>query len=66
MACIWLCDVLYESGDVVHIAVEGYDYDDEDAKILEESLSTSIAGPSDAPIFNLEIENVLKKSAKSS
>ena len=52
---------------VVHIAIEGYNYgeeDDEDEVTFEEKLATSVPGPNNTTVFNLEIENELKKVRK--
>ena len=62
-----VCDVLYKSDGVAHIAVEDYDYDvedHEDEEMFEEGLVISIPEPNDAPAFNLERE-CAQKSAKS-
>ena len=61
-----MCDALYSSDGVVHIAVKNYNHDEEDDENIEifEVLATSIPEPNDAPVFNLEIENVLKKVKK--
>ena len=62
-----VCDVLYSSDGVVHIAVEDYNHheeDDEDKEIFREGPATSVFELNDALVFNLDIENVLKKVRK--
>ena len=62
-----VCDVLYKNRSVTHIAGEGYD-DDQDEEMYEEGFGivTPTIASNEVPVFNLEIENVLKKVAESS
>ena len=56
-----MCEILYNSDGVVHIAAEDYDYDenqDEDEEIFKEGLAASMPGTNDAPAFNFEMENI--------
>ena len=58
MAYICLRVIFYKSDGVVHIAVNDYDYDEEDnedEEIFKEDLAVSIPGPNDVPVLNLEI-----------
>ena len=60
-----VCDVLYKSRSVPHIAGEDYD-DDQDEEMHEEGFGivTPTIASIEVPVFNLEIENVLKKVQK--
>ena len=60
-----VCDVLYKNRSVTHIAGEDYD-DDQDEEMYEESFGsvTPTIALNEVPVFNLEIENVLKKVRK--
>ena len=58
-----VCDVMYKNRGVTHIAGEDYDYDD-----AQDEEGFGIVIPSTAsnevPVFNVEIEKVLKKVPK--
>ena len=67
MVCIWLCDVLYKNRSVTDIAGEDYDYDDDqDEKMYEEGYGIVIpaTASNEVPVFNVEIEKVLRKVRK--
>ena len=58
---------LYKNRSVTHIAGEDYDYDDDQNKeIFEQGFGIVIPGTAsnEVLVFNLEIENVLKKVRK--
>ena len=62
-----VCDVLYKNRSVTHIAGEDYDYDnDQDKEMYEEGFGIVIPGAAsnEVPVFNVEIEKVLKKVQK--
>ena len=62
-----VCDVLYKNRNVTHIAGEGYDYDDDqDEEMYKEGFGIVIpaTASNEVPVFNAEIENVLKKMRK--
>ena len=60
-----VCDVLYKNRSVTHIAGEEYD-DDQDEEMYEEGFAivTPTIASNKVPVFNLEIENLLKKVRK--
>ena len=60
-----VCDVLYKNRSVTHVAGEDYD-DDQDEEMYEEGFGivTPTIASNEVPVFNLEIENVLKKVRK--
>ena len=60
-----VCDVLYKNRSVTHIAGEDYD-DDKDEEMYEEGFGivTLTIASNEVPVFNIEIENVLKKVRK--
>ena len=60
-----VCDVLYKNRSVTHIAGEDYD-DDQDEEMYEEGFGivTPTIASNKVPVFNLEIENVLRKVRK--
>ena len=60
-----VCDVLYKNRSVTHIAGEDYD-DDQDEEMYKEGFGivTPTIASNEVPVFNLEIENVLKKVRK--
>ena len=60
-----VCDVLYKNRSVTHIAGEDYD-DDKDEEMYEEGFGivTPTIASNEVPVFNIEIENVLKKVRK--
>ena len=60
-----VCDVLYKNRSVTHIAGEDYD-DDKDEEMYEEGFGivTLTIASNEVPVFNIEIENVLKKMRK--
>ena len=57
-----VCDVLYKNRSVTFIAGKDYD-DDQDEEMYEEGfgIATPTIASNEIPVFNLEIENVLKK-----
>ena len=60
-----VCDVLYKNRSVTHIAGEDYN-DDQEEEMYEEGFGivTPTIASNEVPVFNLEIENVLKKVQK--
>ena len=60
-----VCDVLYKNRSVTHIAGEDYD-NDQDEEMYEEDFGivTPTIASNEVPVFNLEIENVLKRVRK--
>ena len=62
-----VCDGLYKNRTVTHIAGEDYDYDDDqDEEMYEDGFGIVIPATASnkALVFNVEIENVLKKVRK--
>ena len=60
-------DVLFKNRSVTHIAVEDYNYDDDrDEEMYEQGFGIVIpaTASSEIPLFNVEIEKVLKKVQK--
>ena len=60
-------DILYKSRSVTHIADEDYDYDDDqDEEMYEEGFGIVIPAiaSNEVPVFDVKIENVLKKRRK--
>ena len=60
-----VCNVLYKNRSVTHIADKDYG-NDQDKKIYEESFGivTPTIALNEVPVFNVEIENVVKKVRK--
>ena len=65
MVCTWLYVMYYTKKSVTLIAGEDYD-DDQDEKMYEEGFGivTPTIASNEVPVFNLELENVLKKVRK--
>lgn len=60
-----VCDILYKSRSVAYAAVEDdNDEDGQDEENFDESLTTATPTTKETPVFNLEIEDVLKKVRK--
>ena len=62
-----VCDVSYKNRNVTYIAGEDYDYDDDqDEEMYEEGFGIMIpaTASNEVLIFNVKIENVLKKVRK--
>ena len=62
-----VCDILYKNRSVTHIAGEDYNYDDDqDEEMYEEGFVIVIPATASkkVPVFNVEIENVLKEVQK--
>ena len=60
-----VCDVLYKNRSMTHIAGKDYDDDQDEERYKEDfGIVTPTIASNEVPVFNLEIENVLKKMQK--
>ena len=59
-----VCDILFKNRSVTHIACEDYNYDDDQDEIYEKGIVIPATASNEIPLFNVEIEKVLKKVRK--